>query len=403
MLQALGFDIDTYHLNEGHAALLAADLLRRYLRSPAEVTSGECVYDVPRVRELCVFTTHTPVEAGHDRFSYELVNQILGNFMEVDQLKLLGGNDGFNMTQLALKLSGYVNGVADRHAQTTAKLFPGYHIRAISNGVHVPTWAAPSFARLYQSHFPNWAHEPEVLVRADQLEDIAVWNAHIEAKGALLEFVRKVAGVEMSVDTPIIGFARRMTGYKRPDLLFTDLDRLVAAYRRHPFQIVLSGIAHPQDSQGKQLIEAIHGHIKRLANVIPVAYLPNYNMVTARYMISGADLWLNTPLPPLEASGTSGMKAAINGVLNLGILDGWWLEACIEGATGWSIGGDGAPPDRGRDASLLYHKLENTILPLYYDNRPRWIWMMKEAISKIAYYFNSQRAMRRYAAEAYLR
>lgn len=194
-----------------------------------------------------------------------------------------------------------------------------------------------------------------------------------------------------------------MTGYKRPELLFAEPERLVAIAQVFPFQVVIAGKAHPRDWQGKEAIERINGHIRDLAGTIPMAFLPNYVMALAKTLVAGADLSLNTPLPPLEASGTSGMKAVLNGVLNIGTLDGWWLEACIEGRTGWAIGADGDFPARQDHARDLYEKLERVVLPLYHQDRARWIWMMKEAISKIAYYFNSQRMMRRYATEAYIR
>ena len=263
----------------------------------------------------------------------------------------------------------------------------------------------PSFAKLYQARFPHWAHEPEVLARADQLDDEAVWGAHQEAKRDLIGAgQRRRARSRCSPDVPLIGFARRMTQYKRPGLLFSDMDRLAAIARKRPFQVVFAGIAHPSDAPGQGLIEAINRHIQQLANTIPIVFLPNYDMRIAASLVSGADIWLNTPLPPMEASGTSGMKAALNGVLNLSVLDGWWVEACIEGVTGWAIGdGDGESGKHGSDAVDLYGKLERVVLPLYYDDRARWIWMMKQAISKIGSYFNSARMMRRYATEAYIR
>jgi glycogen phosphorylase len=276
-------------------------------------------------------------------------------------------------------------------------------VRAITNGVHPGTWAHAGFARLYQAQWPAWQHEPEVLVRADQLPDDAIWAAHAQAKHALLARIREVAGVALDPALPLLGFARRMTGYKRPELLFSDLERLRAIARRHPFQIVLAGKAHPGDVAGKQAIEHLHGRLRELSGAVPAVFLPNYDMALARHLVAGADLWLNTPLPPLEASGTSGMKVALNGVLNFSVLDGWWLEGCIEGRTGWAIGDGGAAGDHGRDASDLYDKLATVILPLYEVDRARWIWMMKQAISKLASYFNSQRMMRRYASEAYFR
>jgi glycogen phosphorylase len=292
------------------------------------------------VRLRCVFTTHTPVEAAQDRFPYDLVARVLGDYIEIAELKKLAGADALNMTQLALNLSGYINGVARRHAETTHRLFPGYHVRAVTNGVHPQTWTHAVFARLYQAEFPQWLHEPEALSAADQLADDAVWSAHQQAKRDLLALIKARSGLDMRPEVPLIGFARRMTGYKRPDLLFTDIERLTALARQHPFQLVFAGKAHPRDEPGKRLIEHLNQHIRQLSNVIPMAFLPDYDMAIAAALVAGADIWLNTPLPPLEASGTSGMKAAFNGLLNLSVLDGWWVEACIEGVTGWAIGAD---------------------------------------------------------------
>jgi len=403
-LQALGFNINTYHLNEGHAALLTLHLLHYFRRPADDVGPGESPYDPAEVRERCIFTTHTPVEAAFDKFSYPLVQRLLEDYIELNEIKRFAGPDNLNMTRLALRLSGRINGVSERHAETTSRIFPGYRVRAITNGVHAPTWTHASFAKLYQANFSHWAHEPEVLTRADQLADDSIWNAHQEAKRDLLTHIKEESPVAMRLDVPLIGFARRMTQYKRPDLLFSDLDRIAAIARKRPFQVVFAGIAHPSDTQGQSLIEAINHHIRRIADTIPVAFLPNYDIRIAASLVSGADVWLNTPLPPLEASGTSGMKAALNGVLNLSVLDGWWVEACIEGVTGWAIGDDDSgSPKHAKDADHLYRKLEQLVLPLYYDDRPRWIWMMKQAISKIGSYFNSTRMMRRYATEAYLR
>jgi glycogen phosphorylase len=402
VLEALGFHIRTFHMNEGHAALLAVQLMRQLRRRAEDLASGESAYDPARVRGRCVFTTHTPVESAQDRFSYDLIARLLGGYVEIAGLKRLGGADVLNMTQLALNLSGYVNGVAIRHAETTHRIFPGYHVHAITNGVHAQTWTHPSFARLYDGEFPQWAHEPEVLARADRLPDDAVWSAHQEAKRDLLKLVRARSGVAMREEAPLIAFARRMTGYKRPDLLFTDIGRLAALAREHPFQVVFAGKAHPQDEPGKRLIEQLNSCIRQLTDVIPMAFLTNYDIAMAATFVAGADVWLNTPLPPLEASGTSGMKAAFNGVLNLSVLDGWWIEACIEGATGWAVG-DGGESGGSDHAEALYRKLGQAVLPLYYQDRGRWIWMMKQCISKIGAYFNSQRMMRRYATEAYLR
>jgi starch phosphorylase len=404
LLSALGFgEIDTYHLNEGHAALLALDLLRRFPRPIDQVFGNDVIYDVGRVREKCIFTTHTPVEAGHDRFPYALVHKLLPNYMDLKQIQLIAGPDEMNMTLLALMLSGYVNGVAQRHAETTKRMFPGYRIRAVTNGVHLPTWAHPAFLELYHKHYPSWGHEPETLVQADQLPDTAIWNAHTRARQDLIDFVAARTGVSLDPGKPIIGYARRMTSYKRPELPFTDMDALRRVNARYPFQLILSGKAHPQDENGKRHIQSIHQRIKELSDEISIVFLPNYDLTVAKALVPGVDVWLNTPVPPMEASGTSGMKAALNGGLNLSVLDGWWVEACIDGVTGWSIGHDGEAGAAEASAADLYDKLENVVLPLYYQDRDGWIRMMKAAISKIAPYFNTQRMMRRYAAEAYVR
>jgi starch phosphorylase len=401
LLMALGFEIETYHLNEGHAALLTLELMKRFRLPPQDWREGEPRHDLGEVRELCVFTTHTPVEAGHDRFDYGLVERLLPEAAQLDEIRRLAGGDNLNMTRLALNLSGYVNGVARRHARTTEQMFPGYRVRAVTNGVHPGTWTHPAFARLFDRTMPQWQHEPEILVRAMQLDGAEVWACHHEAKRDLLDRIRASCSVGLDPDLPVIGFARRMTGYKRPLLLFSDLDRLIAIAGRQPFQIVLAGKAHPRDWDGKEAIRQLHELAGRLGSSVPCAYLPNHDMAQAKLLVAGTDIWLNTPLPPMEASGTSGMKAALNGVLNLSVPDGWWLEACIEGVTGWSIGNDGEGD--GGHSGALYEKLGGTVLPLYHNEPDRWRWMMKQSIGNIASYFNSQRMMRRYASEAYLR
>jgi starch phosphorylase len=340
------------------------------------------------------------VEAGHDRFPYELVKRLFNGShpaqveAEIAVLRKLAGDDRLNMTRLALGLSEFVNGVAQRHAEVSARMFPGYRVRAITNGVHPFTWTAPSFRALYDRYIPGWCHEPELLVRTDRIPSDALRAAHLQAKQGLVDRIRKKTGRELALDVPILAFARRMTAYKRPDLLFSDLERLRSIAGRRPFQIVLGGKAHPRDAEGKRLIAQLHSYAKALEPKIPCIYLEDYDMALAQSLVAGADLWLNTPLPPYEASGTSGMKAAFNGVPSLSVLDGWWIEGCLEGVTGWSL----------EDPRTLYEKLEHTILPLYYDNRAHegWTDVMRGAIAKNASFFNSHRMMRRYATEAYL-
>jgi starch phosphorylase len=402
MLQALGFNLMGYHMNEGHSAFLTLALLRRYAYPAEDLRPGESPYDLPRGRELCTFTTHTPVEAGHDKFDYGIVQNIYGDLLDPGTVKLLAGEDKLNMTRLALNLSEYVNGVAKRHAEVSRLMFPGYAVHSVTNGVHGSTWTSLHVAVVYDQYVPGWCHEPELLSRADRVPDDKLWTAHQEAKQDLVDKVRALTGVALDPDKPILGFARRMTAYKRADLMFSDLERLKAIARDQPFQIVLAGKAHPRDEAGKRLIEALHAHIRDLAGAVTMAFLPNYDMALALLMVSGSDVWLNTPLRPLEASGTSGMKAAFNGVPHLSVLDGWWVEGCLEGVTGWAVGED-TPTANGHDAVALYEKLEKVVLPLWYKDRTGWIAVMKGAISKNAAYFNSQRMMRRYATEAYLR
>ena len=403
MLKALGFRIHKYHMNEGHSALLGLELLRRYEYDPDAVSPGNSVYDVNAVRSRCLFTTHTPVDAGHDKYSYDLIYELLDDFIDTYELRILAGDEHLNMTRLALNLSGYVNGVAKRHAQLSNSMFPGFHVHAITNGVHPATWVAPSIAAVYDQKLSGWRNEPEVLVRADQIDDSILWAAHVEAKQKLINTVYSKTGIQLDLNTFTMGFARRMTGYKRPDMLFQDLERLIQLAQNFPLQIIIAGKAHPNDASGKQLIIKIHEYIRRLASHVRVVFLQDYDIDLARYMVSGSDLWLNTPLRPLEASGTSGMKAALNGVPNLSVLDGWWIEGCMEGVTGWAIGEENKTSENYIDVASLYDKLEHIVLPLFYDDRNGWLYVMKGAITKNGSYFNTHRMMRRYATEAYFR
>ncbi|HDO42124.1 MAG TPA: alpha-glucan family phosphorylase [Candidatus Bathyarchaeota archaeon] len=395
MLEALGFSIRKYHMNEGHSSLLTLELLRRY------------ELDVDRVREMCIFTTHTPVEAGHDKFHYDLIQEIMGEIIPLRFLKKFGGHDRLNMTRLALNLSEFINGVAKRHRDISMEMFPGYEIHAITNGIHSYTWTCESFRRLYDKYLPGWANEPELLVRVGGIPDEEIWHAHMEAKRVLIDYVNKVTNIGMDYDTLTLGFARRATRYKRANLLFSDLEKLRKINKRGKMQIVFAGKAHPKDESGKKLIQEIFGYIEKLKDEIKIVYLEDYDMKLAAKLIPGVDVWLNTPLRPLEASGTSGMKAAHNGVINFSVLDGWWVEGWIEGVTGWAIG---PHPDEQlsteetkiRELDDLYNKLEYIIIPMFYQKRDEWIKMMENSIGKIAYYFNSHRMMRRYITEAYL-
>jgi len=395
MLNALDFSIRKYHMNEGHSSLLTLELLQKYKM------------DIDSVRKLCIFTTHTPIEAGHDRFSYDLVQEIMGEVVPLEVLKKFGEHDRLNMTRLALNLSEFVNGVAKRHKDVSRELFPGYEIHSITNGIHSYTWTCASFKGLYDKYMPGWANEPELLVRIGGIPDGEIWQAHREAKRVLIDYVNKVTSIGMNYDTLTLGFARRATGYKRANLLFSDLQKLKKINRKGKIQIVFAGKAHPKDESGKSLIREVFSYIEKLKDEIKIVYLEDYDIELAGKLIPGVDVWLNTPLRPLEASGTSGMKAAHNGVINFSVLDGWWVEGWIEGVTGWAIG---PHPDEElsideaitRELDDLYNKLEYIIIPMFYHNRDEWIKMMENSIGKIAYYFNSHRMMRRYVTEAYL-
>jgi len=407
ILHEMGFEIKKYHMNEGHASLLILELLNRFKKPIEDVWDENLVWDKSSVRSLCVFTTHTPVEAGHDKFPYDLVSRVMGDIVPLSLLQELAGKDFLNMTKLALNLSRYINGVAKKHGQVSQSMFPGYEIHAITNGVHSYTWTCESFKKLYDEYLPGWANEPELFVRVGRIPDERLWSAHLAAKKHLVGYVKATTGVEMSPDILTIGFARRSTAYKRANLLFRDPERL-ARIGAGKIQLVYAGKAHPKDEPGKKLIQNIFGYMERFRDKIKIVYLRNYNMETALKIVSGVDVWLNTPLRPLEASGTSGMKATHNGVMNFSVLDGWWIEGHIEGFTGWSIGPapneltPGADAD-ARDVEDLYHKLEHKILPVYYNERHTWIRIMQNAIGKNAYYFNSHRMMRRYVTEAYIR
>ena len=401
MLLALGMQVRNYHMNEGHSALLAMELMRRFHLFDRR-RADEPSYNLPGVRALCSFTTHTPIEAGHDQFDWALARELLGGYMDIEDLKKVAGQERLNMTRLALNLSEFVNGVARRHAETSQRMFPGYRVQAVTNGVHPRTWATPEFVALYDRHLPGWCNEPMLLVRIDQVPDDEIWSAHLAAKAALIERVKSCCGIALDPELPIVAFARRMTAYKRLDLLFNSIERLRAIARRHPFQIVLAGKAHPGDMAGKQMIENLHHHLRALAGAVPAAFVPNYDMRVALDLVAGSDIWLNTPQRPLEASGTSGMKASLNGVPQFSVLDGWWIEGCIEGITGWAVGGD-VESENHRDAEGLYDKLDEVVLPLWHGERTKWIAVMKGAIGKNASYFNSHRMLRHYAMEAYLR
>lgn len=430
MLKGLGYDdISRFHMNEGHAALLTLELLgEEAAKAGRKSVNGE---DIEKVRNKCVFTTHTPVPAGHDRFPVELMTRAFPAQTEFFDLKdtssaelikrILQAETNFpalqeaarhgasvNMTHLALGLSNFVNGVAKKHGEVSRRMFPEFLIEAITNGVHAGTWAAPAFQQLFDRYIPAWREDNYSLRGALGLPAEEVWAAHLISKHDLFETVRQKTGLKLDPDIFTIGFARRATGYKRADLILSDLDRLrEIAKHVGKFQIIYGGKAHPNDSGGKELIRKIFKAKKALKKAVHVVFLDNYNMEVGGKITAGVDLWLNTPQYPLEASGTSGMKAALNGVPSLSILDGWWVEGHIEGVTGWSIGelhrGTDVSTDNAGEAESLYHKLEHVILPLYYNDRQKYLEVMLHAIAINGSFFNTQRMVQQYVTDAYLR
>jgi len=395
ILEALKINVKKYHMNEGHSSLLTLELLKKN------------DFDVNKVKSRCVFTTHTPVNSAFDKFPYDLFSEVFQAGIPDKILGAFGGSEQLNMTLLALNLSKYTNGVTEAHMEYSRQLFPGYHIQEITNGIHSYTWTSPHFRRLYDEYIKRWANEPELLVRVDVIPNEELWEAHMKAKQDLLDFVQINSGIKMDSDVLTLGFARRATEYKRATLIFSDLERLREVQNKGKIQLIFAGKAHPKDEGGKSLIRDIYGFIEGLKGEIKIAYLENYNIEMAGKLTSGVDVWLNTPLSPYEASGTSGMKAAHNGVVNLSILDGWWIEGCVEGFTGWAIGPfpnqiSDERERKKREIADLYNKMEYLIIPKFYEQRDDWINMMKNSIGKIAYYFNSHRMMRSYATDAYL-
>ena len=407
LLRALGYGhIRRFHMNEGHAALLVLALLEEKLASRVHEDSVPADL-IDAVREQCVFTTHTPVPAGHDQFPSDLAHRVLGH-RRCGWLKACGHDHGLNMTQLALRGSRFVNGVAMKHGEVSQSLFPGYPIHSITNGVHAVTWAAPSFQTLYDRHLPDWRHDQLSLRYAINIPAQDIWNAHTEAKRALVDYVNRETNVGFDRDVLTIGFARRAAAYKRGTLIFHDVERLAKMAKQvGPLQIVFSGKAHPHDQDGKNLIHRIHELRDALRGNIRVAYLTNYDMTLAKLLCAGVDLWLNTPLPPMEASGTSGMKAAVNGVPSLSVLDGWWIEGHVEAVTGWSIGDRTdtcLEPNGGMDvchAAALYDKLEQKVLPCFYKDRECFLEIMRQSIALNGGFFNTQRMMAQYLHNAY--
>ncbi len=401
-LRAMGHrNIVRFHMNEGHSALLTLALLEEEIGR--EHLTKASFADIEKVREKCVFTTHTPVPAAFDQFSLDLATRILGS----DRIRTFLDTEccpagTLNMTYLALRCSRYINGVAMRHGEVSQTMFPNYPIHSITNGVHAATWTCASFQELYNRHVPEWRHDNLYLRYAVGINLEEIRQAHLQAKRELLHEVKRATGVQLAENVATLGFARRAAEYKRADLLFSDLNRLRAIQKNAgPFQVVFAGKAHPRDESGKAMIRKVFEAAAALRDVVPVVYVPDYDLRWAQRFTAGVDLWLNTPHRPFEASGTSGMKAALNGVPNLSVRDGWWVEGHFEGVTGWSIGYDEDPERRDVEIASLYDKLEHTILPLFYSQPQVYAQIMRSTIAVNGSFFNTQRMLSQYLLDAY--
>jgi starch phosphorylase len=411
MLDSLGYNhIKKYHMNEGHSALLTVELLKKTYKETGETEENH--YNIQSVKDRCVFTTHTPIAAGHDAFDIQLFQKLLNGYVPKFVLDKAIHDGMVNMTLLALNFSTFVNGVAKRHGEVTREMFPGYVINEITNGIHPQTWICPSFKQIFDKYMPEWIRDPFTLRYALSIPKEEILDAHLQAKKDLFEYIKDKTGVVLDPLRFTIGYARRFTEYKRPDLILQDLERLKEVSQRvGDIQIIFSGKAHVHDYRGKELIKkiiSIGKQINQENGRIKIVFVLGYDMHVARKMVAGCDVWLNTPQRPLEASGTSGMKAALNGVPQASTLDGWWIEGCVENITGWSLGPHPQDPGFKEDSDMLdeakdlYDKLENTIIPTFYGNKDKWADIMRHSIAINASFFNSYRMAQQYLANAYM-
>jgi len=398
MLRNLGYqEVNIFQMNEGHASFVPLAL------------EEELGYNDQEVKKKCVFVTHTPIPEGHDQFDYQFAWKIAGAYLPW-HIKDLAGENSLHMTRLGMSLSKYSIAVSKMHEEISQKLFPEYKINSITNGVHHRTWIAPEMQNLYDKYIQGWMDQPQNLNKAiEVLPDEALWKAHEELKFELIEYVnRNLTSIRTEYEqinppslerfdthTLTLALARRPVPYKRPLLLYNDVERLLRI-GEGKLQIIQCGKAYPEDPSSQGFVHEILEVSKRFRGRLKVVYLENYSPKIARLLVGGVDMWVNTPRRPLEASGTSGMKAAMNGVLNLSVLDGWWIEGYkMDHMSGWPIAPENSENNDEVDANSVYDLLENTIIPMYYTNRWEWIQRMKHAIS-IGSYFNTHRVLQDY-------
>ncbi len=403
ILRELDIAPKKYHMNEGHAAFLTLQIMQELKE---EVPSFQERYKI--VKDLCSFTTHTPIPAGHDAFDEVVVQNYLGDLFPKELRNYICVGGKFSMTLLALQFSSYTNAVSRKHRNVSLKMFPNYAIDYITNGVHSSTWIHPILASLLDKYIVDWRSNPGELRNCHKIPLQELNLAHRKCKNDLINLIKEKNGIDLDPHVFTIGFARRATSYKRAELLFKDFERLKnMADKIGKIQIIFAGKAHPRDSQGKEIIQRIKGLTYHGTNNLRIVFINNYDMGVAKKLLAGVDLWLNTPKRPLEASGTSGMKAAHNAVPSLSILDGWWIEGCIENMTGWAIGKENVYGDDFRideeDASSLYEKLEQKIIPLYYNDNEGYLNVMRNTLSINASYFNTHRMAKQYIIRAYVR
>jgi len=395
ILKSIGYKIEKHHMNEGHAAFLALALCKEL--------------DVDEVRKKCTFTTHTPVPAGHDKFDKNMAIELLKSYIPNFDVPPLKENE-INMTHLGLYFSSYINGVSRKHQEVSQQMFPNYDLKSITNGIHQGFWVCESFKNLFDKYIIKWNRNPNMLRSALNIPDDEIWNAHMQAKQQLVDEINKKTNSGFDPNVFTIGYARRFATYKRAHMILHDIEQLKQISETvGSIQMVFAAKAHPHDGGGKELIKNVINDLNKFKGKVKACFLEDYNIDIAKLMVSGSDIWLNNPKRPMEASGTSGMKAAINGVPNFSTLDGWWLEGCIENITGWSIGlhpGDpGFNEDDNEDdeAADFYKKLREVVLPTYYNDRKKWISIMKHSIALNGSFFNTNRMVQEYVLNAYFR